>query len=112
MQQRLEPVPECRVREGALPQLCPVELAVGADEPGAEGIDDGEVAGFACATDRMRDVVGVEDIGAAGGERRGDPRFAAADAAGETDDERTRHRNQPRTRAGPKNSAMPPAMAR
>ena len=55
-----------RVGERAAAQQRPVELAVGADELRAERSDDGPVAGLAAPADRVRDVVGIDDVDAAG----------------------------------------------
>ena len=46
---------------------------------------------FAPPADRVRDVVGVEDVGAARRERCRHLRLAAADSAGEADEKRRRH---------------------
>ena len=65
MQQLLEIAAKRRIVECAAAQRSAVELAVGADERSAERFDDGAVARFAAPADRVRDVVGVEDVGAA-----------------------------------------------
>jgi hypothetical protein len=112
MQQPLEIAPERRIVERATAQRRAVELAVGADERCTERLDDGAMPRFAAAADRVRNVVGVQDVRAARCELRRHLRFAAADAAGETDQVLPGHRNQPLVSCGPKNSATPPAIAR
>ena len=70
------------------------------------------MTGLVAPADRMRNLVGVENVGAARCKAGRDFRLAAADAAGEPDEIRHRHEYQPLISAGPKKSAMPPAIAR
>ncbi len=91
MQQLLEIAPERRVVERAPAQRRAVELAAVGQERFAQCVDHGAVSRLAAAADRMRDVVGVEHVGAARRERRGHRRLAAADAAGEADQVGSRH---------------------
>ena len=70
-----------------------IEFTVVAHERLAKRRDDRLVAGLAALAHGVRDDVGIEHVGAAGGEQVRDFRFAAADAAGEADKIRLRHQS-------------------
>ena len=85
-------------------------------DTGAEGGPYVAIGPRQATDDEVLFFVGVEDVRAQGGERGRHFRFAAADAAGETDEVRAhswpRHKYQPLINSGPKKSATPPAIAR
>ena len=90
--QRMQDGLEQRARRGvveyALAQPRAVERAIGKEVARSECFEDSRVARLARGGDRMRDGVGVGDIGAQRGERIGHGRLAAADATREPDDQR------------------------
>jgi hypothetical protein len=83
----LESCAECVVREGAPAQRAAIQRAVGREDAGPERRRDGAMALAARRRELVRDLVGVGDFDAERAKRRGDRRLAAADAAGEADDQ-------------------------
>ena len=69
--------------------------AVGADHAGAEGLGNGRNGVAAGRGERVGDGVGVDRQRAEGAEAARDGALAAADAAGQADPQRARHRVRP-----------------
>ena len=87
VQDRFQARARVRVREHERAHARAVERAVRRGVAGSERLDQGRHRRPARRGERVRDLVGVDDRGAALGEQVGDGRLAAADPAGQADAE-------------------------
>ena len=88
VQQRLQTDAKGRIRECLGSQPATVEASVVGDRSRPERCCNRPLAGRACGGKLVRDRIGVDDRCAERGERLRDRRLAAADASGQSDDER------------------------
>jgi hypothetical protein len=95
MQDAFEGAAPPAVPENQIAQLAAVELPVGADDIPSEFAHDSGERRLTRLDDLARDHVRVDDRHAFSREQIGDERFAAGDAARESDPERSPDRHQP-----------------